>query len=183
MANLDYSFEALGARMPLEAARGLMAFRPGPFAGGFIRFVTPDVLDETLADWLGGFSPSRTPFARTALGDMIYVRDLRERARSIGMTGTEAEAAHDVSVLDVRYKETRLAGFSFAEFAANLADPEWLAGELRKDLYDAAVDRLGRPGIDEIYAFVPALALGGAENPANLERSRADVALSLLLQA
>ncbi|MFI0206646.1 MULTISPECIES: T6SS immunity protein Tdi1 domain-containing protein [Streptomyces] len=169
-------------RMPVDVAHGLANLQSGPRAGGFMHIVTPDLLDETLAEWLGGFDPSRTPFARTALGDVLYVRDLRGRARDLGLDAEAIDGAHDVSLIDVRYKQIRVLATSFDDFALDLADPEWLASVLRKDLYDGAVERLGCPDFSEIFSFVPPLALGGSEHPNNLERNNADVALSILRQ-
>lgn len=183
MAHSGYSVEALHERMPAVAARGLAAHGTGDFADGFLHFAAPEVLDDTLAEWTGGFQSSRTPFARTALGDLLYVRDLRERARALGLDGDEAESAYDVSVINVRYKKVGVLAFSFEDFVEGIADPEFLAEELRKDLYDAAVGRLGRPDADEIFTFTPLLALGGGEDPANLQRAKADAALSILFQA
>ena len=183
MVNSGFSFETLQERMPAEPARGLATHGTGDFADGFLRFLPPDALDDTLAEWLGDFQPWRVPFARTALGDLLYIRDLRERAAALGLDDDEVNAAYDVSMVDVRYKKVSVLAFSFAEFTEGIADEEFLAEELRKDLYDAAVGRLGRPDPDEIYVFVPALAFGGSEDPANLERANADVALSILLQA
>lgn len=168
--------------MPAAVARAMSSLQSGPSTDGFLHIVAPDRLDETLAEWLGAFDPTRTPFARTALGDILYVRDLRERARGLGVDEEIAEVAHDVSLVDVRYKQTRMLGTEFAAVVSNLTDPAWLESELRKDLYDSAVERLGRPDFDEIFGFVPALALGGGEDPANLKRLNADVALSILLQ-
>ncbi|MFI6964353.1 T6SS immunity protein Tdi1 domain-containing protein [Streptomyces sp. NPDC050255] len=178
----ELSFETLAERMPTEVARALASLQPGGSADGFLHIVTPDLLDDTLAEWLGGFDPSRTPFARTALGDILYVRDLREKARALGLDAETTQMAHDVSLLDVRYKETRVLDTSFDAFTSGLLDPAWLASALRKDLYDGAVERLGRPEFDEIFALAPALGLGGSENPDTLERANADVALSILLQ-
>jgi hypothetical protein len=85
-------------------------------------------------------------------------------------------------MVDVRYKRTKLLGTSVGSFLAKLAVPEWAASELGKGLYDAAVERLGPPTFEEIYAFVPALALGGTEHPDNIRREQADVALNILFQ-
>jgi hypothetical protein len=168
--------------MPSQVAKALADLQTGPSSDGFLHVVTPEVLDGTLAEWLGGFQPSRTPFARTALGDMIYIRDLREKAQAMGLDPELARTAHDVSLIDVRFKRTKVLAMSFDDFVSDLADPAWLASELDKGLYDAAVERLGPPTFDEIYAFVPALGLGGAMDPDNLERQQADVALAILLQ-
>ncbi|MEY9860946.1 hypothetical protein ABH935_006584 [Catenulispora sp. GAS73] len=183
MVNSGFSFEALQERMPTEPARGLADHGTGDFADGFLQFLAPEALDDSLAEWLGGFQPSRVPFARTALGDLLYIRDLRERAAALGLDADEVESAYDVSVVDVRYKKVSVLAFSFAEFTEGVSDPEFLEEELRKDLYDAAVTRLGRPGADEIFTFVPVLSCGGSEDPANLERGQADVALSILYQS
>jgi hypothetical protein len=183
MVTSGFSLEALRERMPDSAAQALVAHGAGAFADGFLQFAAPEVFDDTLAEWLGGFTPSRTPFARTALGDLLYIRDLRERASALGMEGDAAEQAHDVSVLTVRYKATDVVEYSFGAFTRSLSKPGFLADVLRKDLYDGAVGRLGRPDPDEIFVFVPALALGGSEDAASLERAKADVALSILFQA
>ena len=182
MSFAEFTLETLEQRMPPPAAQRIAGLPTGHTLDGLLHIVTPELLDEPLAQWLGGVDQSRTPFARTAFGDMIYVRDLRERARSLGLDAETARTAHDVSMVDVRYKRTKLLGTSVGSFLAKLAVPEWVASELDKGLYDAAVDRLGPPAFEEIYAFVPALALGGAENPDNLQRQRADVALNILFQ-
>ncbi|WP_194897002.1 T6SS immunity protein Tdi1 domain-containing protein [Catenulispora pinisilvae] len=183
MANSGFSFEALQERMPTEAARGLADHGTGDFADGFLHLVAPETLDDTLSEWLGGFQPSRTPFARTALGDLLYIRDLRERAAEIGMNEEEIGTAYDVSVVNVRYKKIGVLAYSFSDFVAGISDPEFLTEELRKDLYDGAVARLGRPGPDEMYTFVPLLAWGGSEDSASLDRVKAGVALDILFQA
>lgn len=172
----------LSHRMPPHVAEVIAALPKGSSANGFLHVVEPAALDDTLAEWLGGHDPTRTPFARTALGDLLYVRDLREKARSLGLDAATAESAHDISAIDVRYKQTKLLFTDVNDLTRSLADDEWLRANLDKALYDAAVDRLGPPDFDEIYTFVPALALGGAPDPANLRRNQADVALSILFQ-
>jgi hypothetical protein len=154
----------------------------GRFGDGFVWLVDPAKLEELVDRWLGGPSPHRVPLGRTALGDLLYYRDLRDRARALGMRGKQLAEACDVSIVDVRYKRVVVIATSLAEFARQLDDTRWLREVLRKDLFDAALPRLGAPARDQIYGFVPALGLGGAEDPAALERVQADVHLEILLQ-
>src|SRR5262249_23314352 len=103
-------------------------------------------------------------------------------ARDLGLDPTLAEDAHDVSMVDVRHKVTKLLAMSFEEFTAQLEDPQWLVDEMYKGLYDGAVGRLGPPSFDEMYTFVPALAMGGAMEPDYLQRVPAAEGLAILFQ-
>src|SRR5262249_33788285 len=148
---------------------------------GFLTLMHPHEIDETLADWLGGFDPSRVPFARTALGDILYFRDLRSGAAMLGVKG--AESACDISVILARHKKTTVLATDLARFVEQvLGQPKSQKGLLRRDLFDLALARLGPPEADELYGFVPALALGGSEEAAALERMKAPEHLSILLQ-
>ena len=53
---------------------------------------------------------------------------------------------------------------------------------LRVALYDEAKERLGPPERDECYAFVPALALGGAETADSVQRVKIREHLGVLAQ-
>lgn len=179
----DPALAALAGRLPDVLLDAFRRTGWGRFGNGFLLVCGTEALDDTLAEWLGRKDPTRTPFARTALGDIIYYRDLRARARELGMTGPEAETACDVSILDVRYKRTAVLATTPAGFFADvLGDPAALRTDLRKDLFDAAFPRLGAPSITELYGFVPALGLGGEENPANLDKLDAAVHLEILRQ-
>jgi hypothetical protein len=176
------TLERLRARTHAGLPEALAQIGLGAFGDGFLRFEDPAALDDALEEWLGGFSPTRVPFARTALGDLVYFRDLRERARYLGLDDALAEHACDISMVDVRYKQTRMLATSVAEFFENLGDQSFLNGMLRKDLFDAALPRLGPPSANEVYGFVPALALGGSEDPDNLQRVGANEHLAILFQ-
>jgi hypothetical protein len=175
------SLAKLGQRLPKRFLDFLAAVGFGRFANGFITIAHPHDLDETLADWLGGFDPTRVPFAMTALGDILYFRDLRRQAAMVG--APNADRACDVSVVLSRYKKSAVVATELARFVEDvLGTSSGLDSVLRKDLFDGALDRLGPPDPDQLYGFVPALALGGVEEPAALERMRAQEHLSILLQ-
>src|SRR6185312_12490415 len=109
----------------------------GRFGAGFLTVLHPHDLDETLADWLGGFDPTRVPFARTALGDLLYFRDLRSQAAMLGTP--DADRACDVSVVFSRYRKSGVIAPDLATFVDGiLTRPKALAAVLRKDLFDGA---------------------------------------------
>jgi hypothetical protein len=173
----------LGQRVPAALLAVWAELGWGRFGSGFLHLASPASLDDVLSDWLGKKDATRTPLGWTALGDIIYFRDLRERARALGMGEPEADQACDVSVIDVRYKQVKMLAWSLSGFFEGcLGDENALRSELHKDLFDAALARLGPPNADEIYGFVPALGLGGAEDAASLERVDALVHLDILRQ-
>jgi hypothetical protein len=95
----------------------------------------------------------------------------------------DADRACEVSAVDVRRKRALLLASDLPSFVEGvLGDGAALVRTLRKDLFDGAVTRLGAPNADEVYGFVPALAVGGVEEPAALERTKAQEHLSTLLQ-
>ena len=171
----------LGNRLPRRMLDFLQAVGFGRFGHGFLVMMHPHELDETLADWLGGFDPARVPLARTALGDIVYFRDRRLHAAAIDHPN--AAKACDFCVVDVRHKRTLLLAPDPERFVVDaLGDSKLLEALLRKDLFDRALERIGPPELGEVYGFVPALALGGSEEPAALERMKAEEHLAILLQ-
>src|SRR5688572_21273167 len=67
----------LGDAMPTTLKLFLEDVGFGRFGDGFLRVLPPRELEPLLAQWLGGSKPTRIPFATTALGDILYFRDLR----------------------------------------------------------------------------------------------------------
>jgi hypothetical protein len=171
----------LGRRLPGGLLELFRQVGFGRFGQGFLSLFHPHQLDETLADWLGGFDPWRVPFARTALGDLVYFRDLRTTVAT--RSGAHDDSACDVTLVVARYRKAMLLATNVGHFVENvLGNSAALNALLRKDLFDGALARLGPPSADEIYGFVPALALGGSEEPAALERVKAHEHLATLLQ-
>jgi hypothetical protein len=133
------------------------------YADGFLRLTEPDALDDVLDDWLGA-SDARAAILSTALGHLII---------------WAGGAAHLLNPHDGRVN--RLTDDVEILFDIVLCDDDVLNG-LKKDLYDAALPRLGRPGPDECFGFVPALALGGPETPENLQRVELREYLAILAE-
>ena len=103
-----------------------------------------------------GRTAGRTSIGRTAFGELLVFRDLREHAASLGME--DAELACDVAAIDIHFKRMKVLSMSAEEFVELLDDAEWQNAFLRKPLYEAAKARLGEWGPTECYGFVPALS-------------------------
>ena len=158
----------------------LARLKPGRHAGGLLQFAQPGTHAAELGPWLMGRTDGRTSIGRTAFGELLVFRDLRNHAASLGME--DAESACDVAAIDIHFKRMKVLATSVEEFVESLDDPEWQKAFLRQPLYTAAKARLGDWDQHECFAFVPALALGGSEQAASVERMDWRVHQSLLLQ-
>lgn len=63
-----------------------------------------------------------------------------------------------------------------------LADKKTQNDALQKAIYTKAAKRLGPPAYDEVFAFVPAIALGGDYNPDNIKKVKLKEHLAFLVQ-
>lgn len=123
----------------------------GLVGDGFIRVVDPDRA-VTMLDGVMGMPPGTVPVFTTALADLIvYI----------------APAFH---VLRFRYGVIDLLGVDGAQLLADVQDDEFLDRVLTRTNYAEGAARLGVPGPDECFGYVPLLALGGREQAARLDR-------------
>lgn len=156
----------------------------GSFGQGFLVFFHPREYEQMLARWLlrDTPDPTRIPFARTAFGDLVYFRDLRERAKAQGLPSDWKEAS-DVAFLSIHHRANAVITWSMDDFFASD-----MQAFLRKDarayhaLYPAlaAAQPLRRAG--ECYYFVPALVLGGRASADQVKQGDCGVHQELLLQ-
>lgn len=154
--------------------------KPGRYAGGLLQFSPPGTHAREMGPWLMGRTDGRTSIGRTAFGELLVFRDLRDHAASLGME--DAENACDVAAIDIHFKRMKVLAYSAEEFVKLLDDAEWQKAFLRKPLYVAAKARVGDWDHHECFGFVPALALGGSEQAASVERVDWRVYQALLLQ-
>jgi hypothetical protein len=153
---------------------------PGRHAQGTLIITEPDAHLDQMSRWLGGNVEGRVALGRTAFGDLVVFRDLRARAAAQGLAG--AEEACDIALIDLNLKKMVVIAWSVEELLENLDHLEFQQAYLRRELYDAARSRVGDYDDDEVYSFVPALALGGSEDPRTVERARWDVYQDILFQ-
>jgi hypothetical protein len=158
----------------------LANLKPGRHAGGLLQFSQPGIHAAQLGPWLMGRTEGRTSIGRTAFGELLVFRDLRNHATELGMD--DAEFACDVAAIDIHFKRMKILATSAEEFVEVLDDPEWQRAFLRQPIYAAAKKRIGDWEHHECYCFVPALALGGSEHAATVQRVDWRVHQALLLQ-
>ena len=133
----------------------------GSFGDGFISFFHPDEYNEILNRWLMNTSPdpTRIPFARTAFGDLIYFRDLSEKAGQMNLAEALDDAS-DVSFVSIHYRRSDVISYSMQGFfERDLLEFLNADDTAMYHLYQK-VKSIKRTENDCLF-FKPALALGG----------------------
>lgn len=178
----------LGSNVESHAHPLLIAFWRtvgfGSFGNGFLHFYHPSDYAETLAEWLGSKSvlPDKVPFARTAFGDLIYFRDLRENARRSGLP-TIFDLASDIGFLSVHRRRTEVIAYKMQDFFDTELSAYLKRSELPMyTLYHDLRRTRPKPSSNTCYFFVPALMLGGKPDLAHIESGDCQVHLNLLHQ-
>jgi hypothetical protein len=154
--------------------------KPGRHAGGTLFITKPGAHDVEMGRWLMGKTDGRRSLGRTAFGDIVFFRDLRERASALGVPG--ADKAGDVAIVDIHRKQMTMIAESAEGLLRVLDDDAWQRAFLRADMYREARARLGDYADDECFCFKLALALGGSEDASSVQRARWDVHQDILIQ-
>ena len=145
----------------------------GRYGGGLIQLVNPDEYKPVLYGWLmlDTPNPDRVPIAISAFGKLLYYRKL-------------AEGAEDVAFIDPHWRSTDVVNWSLVDFFnESMCDDEIVEDVLQSDLFAECGTKYGALMDDEIYFYVPALALGGSEDVESMGKGNALVHLELLLHA
>jgi hypothetical protein len=132
------------ARLPTDLLNAWTDLGWGGFGNGKLWLTDPAELEFALDLFLQE-PEGAIAFARTGFGNVYYLR------------------GNDVKLIDVhygkQYEVVNIEGF----FSSYVLSEEASYDDMMADLYDEAVLRLGAPSPNEMFAFVPALALGGGE--------------------
>jgi hypothetical protein len=138
------------------------------------------VPDGVIEIWQGqgyGFAGARG-FVRVIDPDLYYDR-IREALPRPAMIPVFATGLADVIVWDAEEGALRSLLFRKGDFHAlgnglgwigALGNEGFMADFLEWEPYPAGVERLGQPGYDECFMFVPLLALGGPATADHLEK-------------
>ena len=141
----------------------------GSYGDGIIKVINPLEYMNTLFAWLGKRDFTKIPIFINAFGDIFYYRQL-----------TETE--NDISLLNIHTRKISVCGYSYQEFFTKYIKADIMNYNLKKDLFNQAKETLGNLESKEIYFFVPALILGGAENIKYIKKGNAVTHQLLLLE-
>lgn len=140
----------------------------GNYGNGIIKVINPLDYMDSLYTWLGKEDFSKIPILITGFGDIFYFRQL-------------SEEVNDVCLLDIHYRQINVCTYSFEEFFEDfITDDEIIEDVLKKDLFMEAFQNKGALKGSEIFCFVPALILGGAEAVEYIDKAEAGVHQLLL---
>jgi hypothetical protein len=136
----------------------------GQYGKGLFRTVSP-VEAASLVDGWGDLQAARSTFLITAFGCFVYRDGSSNRLVNV-WAGTRSELFSDAA----------------DAFEGNLCDADFIKSVLLKSDFLSASKRLGPPGQDECFGFVPAIALGGDGSAASIQRVKLREHLALLAQ-
>jgi len=134
------------------------------YMNGLLITTNPNDYYDIIEDWVE--EPQKCHvIMRTAFGSFYYLK---------GDTFYSKSVVHNLSS-DLRKRFDLIIEFSLC----NKGNQKNI---LYKEIYDKAVKRLGAPKYDEVFAFVPAIALGGNYNPDTIQKVQLKEHLSILAQ-
>lgn len=131
---------------------------------GYLRVINPEEYQQFIKEtyFRGNVS---IPVFTTAFGDVVTIEE-------------------DIWVGIVRYKNGRfnLVTKDFHRFLSNLLDEYFLDKYLEIPPFTEAVEKLGKPGHDECFGYVPLLGMGGSKKVKNLNIVKTREHLELIVQ-
>lgn len=136
-------------RLPAELLEFWQAYGFGNYGNGLLKVIDPNDYAEYFYVWLGGENPTRIPIMLTGFGNILYYRKL-------------TDSVSDIALLDIHHRCTDVCAYSFGEFIQLLTDDEAAGPLLDKTLFGQALEKCGSLVGNEVFFFVPALALGEA---------------------
>lgn len=159
----DETIDRYAGRVPEPVRAAWREHGTGLVGDGYVRLLDPDHA-TTMLDGVLGMPDGTVPVMTTALADLVlWIEPMFHVVR------------FRWGVIDVLH-------FDAAMLFADLQRDEMLDDILERPPYTAAVPRLGVPGIDECFGYVPLLALGGSQDPAHLDRGGLWEHLAVIMQ-
>lgn len=138
----------------------------GIFMNGYLKIINPAEFQSDFDEAYNN-KDKEIVFAVTALGDFLT------------WTGDAIRAVYFKN----GYDEIIESGDDMEWFFdMDLADPGFLGDNLSDENYLAAKGKLGEPGYDECYGYLPLLGSGGAEKAENLRKVKIKEHISIIAQ-
>jgi len=142
----------------------------GKYNDGLIELISPEDFEPNLWIWLGKEFTTYVPFAVTGFGELIYYRKL-------------TETDEDVCMIDIQHRKIEVFTWSMESFFEDfLTSPENRNIWFRQELFEKAISEKGVLLKNEVFTFVPILAIGGAEELQCLQKGSAQVYQELVFQ-
>jgi hypothetical protein len=164
--SIIYTSDNTKFNIPEELKKMLRQFCCNSYANAFFRFVKPDPFKFYFSMW--NLNPDECiPFIKCAFGHLIFYHQLKYKLLNpvyncIDILGKAGDLEFVMDIL--------------------LCDRKGLENSFFIDIYEQSFERLGPPEIDEIYAFIPAIGLGGSRNASNVRKLSMDKEMMILSQ-
>lgn len=152
--------------VPEEIAVLLRQFHSDTYSNGFLSFVSPEEFRHYFSMW--GLNPLECyPFIKFAFGQLVFYHQSQYKVLNpvyncIDILGEKEEFEF---VMDVM-----------------LCDRIGLENSFFADLYEQVWEKLGIVSKQEIYAFIPALGLGGTRDVLHVRKVNMDNEMMILSQ-
>jgi len=152
--------------MPDELRQTLTQVGTSSYSNGLFRFVVPTQFRSYLS--LFNLDPTEClPFLKSAFGHLLFLHGDQYKLLDPIVNSIDALG----EPLDLRFAMNML-----------LSDREILESTFLMDVYEEVFPLFGAPTFDEIYAFVPAIGLGGSREAGNVRKLAMAAEMQLLSQ-
>lgn len=152
--------------LPNEVIKMLQDAETNSYANGFFRFIAPNKLKHYFSIWNLPVEDC-SPFIKCAFGHLVFYHQRQYKVlnpvfNSIDIIGEENELDFVMNIM--------------------LCDRDVLESSFFINIYEKTFGRLGAPDINEMYAFIPALRLGGSPATSFVQKVEMDLQMTLLSQ-
>lgn len=150
--------------LPDELLTAWKKYGFGSILEGYLRFINPDEY-KLLLDISYFRAEVSVPILVTAFGDMITWEENKY-----------------ITIIKYKYGEFNILSSGFEFFFDDLQDNYFLNQYFELEKYIEAVNMHGKPGIDECFAYIPLLGLGGNERVENIQIVKLKEHIELITQ-
>ncbi|WP_395703676.1 GAD-like domain-containing protein [Aquabacterium sp.] len=176
------TIERFRGRLPEQLLSYWQLYGWSGYGQGLFWLVDPDEYEPALAAWIGDTplmeQDAYYVIARSAFGELFLWGEKSGRSLTIKSLWGTMFPADDSDALKAGQADAMVHAF-LASMDKDRLDQKDL---LDRPLFDRAVKKLGRLAADEMYAFEPALGVGGQADLRNLRKLKCVEHLVMLAQ-
>lgn len=143
----------------------------GLYGDGLLQIIHPDHYLRNLWGWINQENNhDRLPIALSSFGTIFYYRKL-------------SESDHDIAYINPHTSQSGVLSWDAVSFFNDILPMDEVREQILDiNMHETARTTLGPLHADEMYAFAPALRLGGSPSPKHIITCDAKVHLDILLQ-